>query len=894
MSFLLEPIVKDTVLKAIEEVNPFEIARKESERVIGDAVENTLHEVPGLSNLIDEKNELVGKATDEIETAKKKVFDETGITRIEDHLNKNIKGKVSKFKKKLGIGRGEEDLGDEELKEGTNRALKRIGYDATDPQSERLNTALSKKNVKLQRISSQIERIEQFVKEGSLDDENAINSLKALFKQKEDILDGKGAEDGKPYHETEFQQEKDFYDNILMRTKGHDPRILKTLTSEEPFIGKSNRNFEESIRRHAIKDRINKAISDTINTDIESFDEPSKRLTSEERNKMSLLFDKPTGESFKIAGDGSIKYNIPKGFGRDEIERAIKRGQKLQEIIEKSDNITPELKKQLIGDGITAKKGAGGRTFRDTGAGQEEAADYTRIRKQIRSTMSKDILGNDIDPEFRRARANKRFGLTQRPKIFDKFTPQPKVESPGAGLGSTLQEEGLEDITDEPELPLIPRPKLKAPPKAPKAPELPKETKLLRKKKTLPIPDFDPVIDDPSTTVTEAEPEPEQEPEPEDPGKGKEKEGGEDEPEPEPEPEPEQGPEDTSSIISGIGPATEVTEGSGKVGGVSLAGDAGKFPEGESFDTSTVGGDSSRGPSFESISDDEFSIDDLINEDGSIKSDADIKKSWRDQFPDIPLTKETLNKIKDMIKSGAGSTTGQLALGALGVVLTGLLSAGLAKLSNLINETGALPQDIKDGLTGVIDGIKGTLKDLDKASNKQLNKEIKELGNDILRFGRSSNQRDTQLVTVNNPGTSTTKNKKNRAELDQMETDLKNQRGNISAKAQRLSKDLKAASRKAQRDEIKKEQKEKAKEEKDKQKETAIDRGIVSPRLDPFQFHFNISNDSDNSKLKKTVTPQFTNNVDNSVKVKKTIGNENKLNKSIKGKNNKIVSEGFK
>ena len=338
-------------------------------------------------------------------------------------------------------------------------------------------------------------------------------------------------------------------------------------------------------------------------------------------------------------------------------------------------------------------------------------------------------------------------------------------------------------------------------------------------------------------------------------------------------------------------PLTEVKPGSGKIGGVGAAVDADVIPtdEGDSF----IEGDP---PSDEFSDSDTVDMGKFQNEDGSAKSDADIKRSWKEQYPNLKLTKDGLVAIKDAIKNAGGTRLGQVALGLLGIVTTALLSVALVKLKSVINESEALPADIKEGLSGVIDSVKETLKGLDKTSKDQINKEIKSLGNDILRFGRSTNQRDEQLVNVNNPGSSTSQNKKNRSELDKIETDLKNQRGNIKANAQRLSKDLKAASRKAQRDEIKKEAKEKAKEEKDTQAETAIDKGIVSPRLDPFQFTFNISNDSDNSKFKKKISPQFTdtNQVDNSVKIKRTIGNENKINKSVKGKNNKLVSDGFK
>ena len=533
------------------------------------------------------------------------------------------------------------------------------------------------------------------------------------------------------------------------------------------------------------------------------------------------------------------------------------------------------------------------------------------MRNEIKNQITPDILNDSVDAPFRRSRVDKKFGFGPRNRIFDNpIEPQPiKVLPPSAGLGSTLQvaeaEEAaeLESVTQtaEPKLPGTPSPKL------PKLPGVPKE-KPTFKRRSLPDAPDEPVgdlgatpRDEPktptkkprsSTLIEDEEEETIEEPRPPIPkdepikGKGKGKEGE----------EGEEGKEekDSDEDIEGIQtaePSTEVTPGSGKLGGVGAAVDADVIPKSE------VDEFLDRDPPSGEFSDsDTVDMGEFQNEDGSAKSDADIKRSWKEQYPNLKLTKDGLVAIKDAIKSAGGTRLGQVALGVIGIVATAVLSVGLARLNTLINDSEAIPADIKEGLTGVINSVKDTLKGLDKTSTDQINKEIKSLGNDILRFGRSSNQRDEQLVNVNNPGSSTTQNKKNRSELDKIETDLKNQRGNIKANAQRLSKDLKAASRKAQRDEIKKEAKEKAKEEKDTQSETAIDKGIVSPRLDPFQFTFNISNDSDNSKFKKKISPQFTdtNQVDNSVKIKRTIGNENKINKSVKGKNNKLVSDGFK
>ena len=891
MSILLEPILKDTVIKGLEEINPFEIARKESERVIGNAVENTLHEVPFIGDAIDEKNEIFGAIDEEGTKLKKKVFDKTGITRVEDHLNKNVKETVDKFKDKLGIKKVQtpEEIKKGDISIGTTKALDRLGYEQ-NPEGFKLNKSLSIKNAKLQRVKSSIDRIENLNKQGALSNEEAKDSLDALFRIKDKVLDGIESEDGKPYHETEFDQEKEFYNNILSKNKDTDKKILSLNKPPAPR-GTPERQFSDSIRKQSIRDRMKQIITDTIDDNsIKSLNNPNLKLTSNERSELIKLFDRQKGHSFKLTDEGNLTYNIPEStssFGKNSLEfrNAVKRGSKMAEIISKSDNISDELKDQLLklDSNLKPQRGSRGRWFKSTGT-EKESIRYQNMRNEIKNQITPDILNDSVDAPFRRSRVDKKFGFGPRNRIFGKpIEPQPDpVLNPEPGLPKTFDEGEAETQTAEPKLPNVPRRR-----SLPDAPDDPIEPKTVTKK-----PSDLGVKPKPSSSILLEEEEEETIEEPrqpipkDEPIKGKGKEGEE-----EKDIEEKQDSDEDIEGMQFAEPLTEVKPGSGKIGGVGAAVDDDVIPtdEGDSF----IEGDP---PSDEFSDSDTVDMGKFQNEDGSAKSDADIKRSWKEQYPNLKLTKDGLVAIKDAIKNAGGTRLGQLALGLLGIVTTALLSVALVKLKSVINESEALPADIKEGLSGVIDSVKETLKGLDKTSKDQINKEIKSLGNDILRFGRSSNQRDEQLVNVNNPGSSTTQNKKNRSELDKIETDLKNQRGNIKANAQRLSKDLKAASRKAQRDEIKKEAKEKAKEEKDTQAETAIDKGIVSPRLDPFQFTFNISNDSDNSKFKKKISPQFTdtNQVDNSVKIKRTIGNENKINKSVKGKNNKLVSDGFK
>jgi hypothetical protein len=296
----------------------------------------------------------------------------------------------------------------------------------------------------------------------------------------------------------------------------------------------------------------------------------------------------------------------------------------------------------------------------------------------------------------------------------------------------------------------------------------------------------------------------------------------------------------------------------------------------------------------------QIDLNPITDEKGDILPFDKVKEWYDKQDFTSPFDNKIYNQLKDKIKSG-GQSISRATLGAIALGAGALLTLGISKLSNIVNNSDDIPDEIKNIITGALDTFKGSADKLSKKGIKQIDKEIKELGNLILSTGALSKGKSDILSLVNNPSTSTSENLKNRRELNKIESELKNAKSEINKKSNQLSRDLQTAKRQADRDEKKKEAEKKAKETRDEQTEKAIKSGIVSPTLkkdEPMRFVFNISNENkpDSSRYKNTIKPSFSNQVDNSITQKKkaikTIsGNDNVFKKHIEGKNNKVSKE---
>jgi tetrahydromethanopterin S-methyltransferase subunit G len=290
----------------------------------------------------------------------------------------------------------------------------------------------------------------------------------------------------------------------------------------------------------------------------------------------------------------------------------------------------------------------------------------------------------------------------------------------------------------------------------------------------------------------------------------------------------------------------------------------------------------------------------ITDENGDISSFDKVKEWYDKQNFTSPFDTKIYNQLKDKITSG-GKSIGRGTLGAIALSAGALLTLGISKLSNIVNNSDDIPDEVKNIITGALDTFKDSADKVSKKGIKQIDKEIKELGNLILSTGALSKGKSDILSLVNNPSTSTSENLKNRRDLNKIESELKNAKSEINTKSNKLSRDLQTAKRQADRDEKKKEAEKKAKETGDEQTEKAIKSGIISPTLqkdEPMRFVFNISNENkpDSSRYKKTIKPSFSNQVDNSITQKKkaikTIsGNDNVFKKHIEGKNNKVTKE---
>jgi hypothetical protein len=128
MSFIVEKIAEEIGEKAFKELSPGEIFRKQSADLVGKTIEEGLHHVPVLSQLIDAKNWVVdglGK------------LEKTGVDAIHKLITEGELPRIDELKKSLGFGEDEAITS-----ESLNKKLKDNGYN-TDKYQEVNKKALS-------------------------------------------------------------------------------------------------------------------------------------------------------------------------------------------------------------------------------------------------------------------------------------------------------------------------------------------------------------------------------------------------------------------------------------------------------------------------------------------------------------------------------------------------------------------------------------------------------------------------------------------------------------------------------------------------------------------------------------------------------------------------------
>jgi hypothetical protein len=238
---------------------------------------------------------------------------------------------------------------------------------------------------------------------------------------------------------------------------------------------------------------------------------------------------------------------------------------------------------------------------------------------------------------------------------------------------------------------------------------------------------------------------------------------------------------------------------------------------------------------------------------------------------------------------GIGDTLKGVAIGTGGAVVGGGLLIGVNKLEGLLDASD-MDADVKSFLKIGLDQLKDLSKKIGAKGREQLNGKVDELENDLRKLAGLEARKSEVISLVNNPSTESAKNASNRRELDQLESAVRNQKEQIKANAGRINKDIAAAGRSAARSDAKAKAKAKADEDKDEQSKKALDKGIVQA-MPPIVL--NISNDSDNSKLKKTISPSSIVQTDNSKKSKvQTVSGDNNTTSQGSTKKAKKLTEG--
>ena len=136
-----------------------------------------------------------------------------------------------------------------------------------------------------------------------------------------------------------------------------------------------------------------------------------------------------------------------------------------------------------------------------------------------------------------------------------------------------------------------------------------------------------------------------------------------------------------------------------------------------------------------------------------------------------------------------------------------------------------------------------------------MKKEVDKLGKDILDLANLEKAKKEIITLVNNPGPSTSKNKSNRRELEEVTDAVRNQKAEIEQEAKKLKRDIQVARVSGAKAAAKKESMKRAKASRDGALRRALERGQVSqaPHIPPAVSPVNINISNDTSTDKKVI-----------------------------------------
>ena len=856
MAGIVYSLAGDELLGEAEKLNPFDVVVKASADKANQVVEDGLHHIPGLDKIIDLKNDALTKAGEVSEDVR---------AGVEKQLENPIKKATKGLKKVIGL----EDYKSPQV----DGALTREEADKLLKHSEEIANR-----------ETQLKAIAEHKKALAKSITPEIDAK--LSKFQDDLISGKNSFNeefkNRPLHEIQVDQQEEFYNQFF---------------PDEDALSKKD--------RWNVHDRL--TVIDRLKLGIDQSDLPGPRKT-----KLRTLLSKPSGSAIKIFEDGKLAYKGARNLPNDVIEQQST--QPISDLTKVIKNtFEPELQNRLLtNQGIKLQP----KTFSSTiehfptlkRTGNETLLDF---RKQLASEVNKsDIFSADGPDIQKRIDANeKRFGIT-KPVSIDKLSGTAQQ----VGAGRVVQLQDLPKAGEEPG-PIEKRieearEKGKEKEFEGEGQKLPEGPKIKLSKKALKLTDetgrdFFPEIDSEEERflqLTKTQQDIDQ---------------------------IIQGIKDTEEFLDKIEDAESMseielsseTEGEKaerlqnlktwkeqvKAKKDIIAKDLdnmGATKLSRKIKSRQVGRLTESRLLLQDLDEEMGKIKDQIKSDPKFKMDKIPQEELEDltagratqpspppdaPSPDAPAPDAPAPDVPapdappSEPEAEAPSTTDKLKAGAIGAGLTGAAIGGVA-LANKIEEQldqADIDPNLKALLKGGLDQLKGVIEKVGSKGREQLTGSLKELENDLLQLAGLESRKSEVISLVNNPSTELGKRAQNRKELDELESAIRNQKEEIRQNANKIKKDSQAARRSADRKEATDKAKKKAEEERDQKTKKALDKGIVSA-MPPIVL--NISNNSDNSKLKKTVSPTSVVQTDNSKKTKTV---------SVSGDNN-TTSQGSK
>jgi hypothetical protein len=409
MAGLVGTFLKDELVEGLEKLNPFDQVVKGSADAINRTIEEGLHHVPVISELLDFKDAVFGKIGDAKNVLKNDASDAIHKIVGEDNMKK--------FKDMVGM-EPDEPL----LKENIDNRLNELGITRTEEL------------VKLSRLSAK-DRVQFAELENRYHNQlNAGDKMmaNAMLDGMEDLI-GKGEGTRPPVHETEEGLRKAFGRSVFKgKGSGLDPRML-TKSDLSPFD------------KISIREKLRSLIEREDNMMVEGVKEGDPEVDI--KGRLLKLINEPGGAGSTRRLRLNTKGNLLFSSGQNSLAPAIALDQRsvaaLERLIQNTSELSPEFKKVLLDDNgaIPVQRSAPtGHSFEPiTRARNNKKFSFIENRlKKIRSDLNKPL---DID-----ARRNNFMGkFKDKEKVFGE---RPRLDDEGLDAGSGEEIVGIQDTRE--------------------------------------------------------------------------------------------------------------------------------------------------------------------------------------------------------------------------------------------------------------------------------------------------------------------------------------------------------------------------------------------------------------------------------------------------------------